>query len=110
MAWIWNLLTLPIQWIYAIQLAILNFFINLRLAIRAWIEENMALLWKIIVRYEYLMTLPAQLFLIFVPVDLILILADEDLGTVGKAIAIFRKLLLGDEIEEEISEELAEEE
>jgi len=54
------------------------------------------------------MTLPAQLFLIFVPVDLILILADEDLGTVGKAIAIFRKLLLGDEIEEEISEELAE--
>jgi hypothetical protein len=102
-------LTLPIQWIYAIQLAILNFFLNLRLSIRAWIEEKLPLIWKIIVRYEYLVSLPLQTFLIFVPVDIILILVDEDLSIVGKAIAVVNKLLLGDEIEEEISEEISEE-
>jgi hypothetical protein len=108
-AWVWNLLTLPIQWIYAIQLAILNFFLNLRLSIRAWIEEKLPLIWKIIVRYEYLASLPAQVFLVFVPVDIILILVDEDLSIVGKAIAVVNKLLLGVEIEEEISEEISEE-
>ena len=94
MAWIWNLLTLPIQWIIAIQTAILNFFINLRLSIRAWIEENMPLLWKIIVRYEYLAGLPLQTFLLFVPVDILLILLDTDLSSFEKAIAIFKKLVL----------------
>jgi len=56
-------------------------------------------------RYEYLMGIPVQTFLLFVPVDILLILVDTDLGVVEKAIAIFNKLLLGVEIEEEISEE-----
>lgn len=105
MLWVWNLLTLPIQWVISIQQAILNFFINLRLAWRARIEEKRPLIWKIIMRYEYLMGIPVQTFLLFVPVDILLILVDTDLGVVEKAIAIFNKLLLGVEIEEEISEE-----
>jgi len=51
------------------------------------------------------MGIPVQTFLLFVPVDILLILVDTDLGVVEKAIAIFNKLLLGVEIEEEISEE-----
>jgi len=105
MAWIWNLLTLPIQWIIAIQTAIINWMINLRLSIRAWIEENMPLLWKIIVRYEYLMGLPLQTFLLFAPVDIVLILADTELTIVQKSIAIFKHVYLGVEDIEEISEE-----
>jgi len=79
--------------------------INLRLSIRAWIEENMPLLWKIIVRYEYLMGLPLQTFLLFAPVDIVLILADTELTIVQKAIAIFKHVYLGVEDIEEISEE-----
>jgi len=79
--------------------------INLRLSIRAWIEENMPLLWKIIVRYEYLMGLPLQTFLLFAPVDIVLILADTELTIVQKSIAIFKHVYLGVEDIEEISEE-----
>jgi len=73
---------------FAIYMAIINWMINLRLSIRAWIEENMTLLWKIIVRYEYLMGLPLQTFLLFAPVNIITIFLDEEYTSLEKVFKI----------------------
>ena len=51
------------------------------------------------------MGLPLQTFLLFAPVDIVLILADTELTIVQKAIAIFKHVYLGVEDIEEISEE-----
>lgn len=51
------------------------------------------------------MGLPLQTFLLFAPVDIVLILADTELTIVQKSIAIFKHVYLGVEDIEEISEE-----
>jgi len=51
------------------------------------------------------MGLPLQTFLLFAPVDIVLILADTDLTIVQKSIAIFKHVYLGVDEVEDFSEE-----